>query len=63
MLIGDEGTGESEISKYFTEFWDKINERKNINDIDEDNDGIFYCECTEDLKCSDLIGNQYPLMN
>ena len=33
MLIGDEGTGESEISKYFTEYWDKINERKNIQYI------------------------------
>ena len=33
MFIGDEGTGESEISKYFTEYWDKINERKNIQYI------------------------------
>ena len=57
MIIGDEGTGKSQIAKYIAEYRDKINE---INDIDE---GIYYCQCTEDLKCSDLIGNQYPSLN
>ena len=55
MIIGDEGTGKSQIAKYIAEKYDKK------NDIEDD--GICYCECTEDLKCSDLIGNQYPSLN
>ena len=53
MITGDEGTGKSQIAKYYAEYRDKLN---NIND----DSGIYYCQCTEDLKCSDLIGNQYP---
>ena len=53
MITGDEGTGKSQIAKYYAEYRDKLN---GIND----DSGIYYCECTEDLKCSDLIGNQYP---
>ena len=53
MITGDEGTGKSQIAKYYAEYRDKL------NDINDDS-GIYYCECTEDLKCSDLIGNQYP---
>ena len=59
MIVGDEGTGKSQIAKYIAEYRDKLN--KNI--LDEEDDGIYYCECTEDLKCSDLIGNQYPSLN
>ena len=58
MIVGDEGTGKSQIAKYIAEFRDKQND---INYIDDD--GIYYCECTEELKCSDLIGNQYPSLN
>ena len=57
MIIGDEGTGKSQIAKFIAQERDKLN---GINDSDE---GICYCECTEELKCSDLIGNQYPLLN
>ena len=53
MITGDEGTGKSQIAKYYAEYRDKLN---GIND----DSGIYYCQCTEDLKCSDLIGNQYP---
>ena len=55
MIIGDEGTGKSQIAKYIAEYRDKF------NNVEED--GIYYCECTEELKCSDLIGNQYPSIN
>ena len=55
MIVGDEGTGKSQIAKYIAEDRDKISE----NNMD----GICYCQCTEDLKCSDLIGNQYPSLN
>ena len=54
LILGDEGTGKTQIAKYIAEYRDKIN---NNIDIGE---GIYYCQCTEDLKCSDLIGNQYP---
>ena len=57
LIIGDEGTGKSQIAKYIAEFRDK----KNNNNYDEE--GIYYCQCTEDIKCSDLIGNQYPSLN
>ena len=56
MIIGDEGTGKTQIAKYIAEYRDKKNY------INDDN-GIIFCECTEDLKCSDLIGNQYPSFN
>ena len=56
MIAGDEGTGKSQIAKYVAEFRDKKNE-------ENENNEIFYCQCTEDLKCSDLIGNQYPSLN
>ena len=59
MIIGDEGTGKSQISKYIAEYMDNQNKDK----VEIDDDGIYYCECTEDLKCSDLIGNQYPTLN
>ena len=59
MIVGDEGTGKSQIAKCIAEHRDKQN-----NLIGNENDeGIYYCECTEDLKCSDLIGNQYPTLN
>ena len=54
MIVGDEGAGKSQIAKYIAEYRDNLN---------KNNDGICYCECTEDLKCSDLIGNQYPSLN
>jgi MoxR-like ATPase len=56
MIIGDEGTGKSQIAKFIAEARDKLNDKN-------DDDGIYYCICTEDLKCSDLIGNQYPSIN
>ena len=59
MIIGDEGTGKTQIAKYFAEYYDKLNDNF---DYEYDN-GIYYCECTEELKCSDLIGNQYPSFN
>ena len=58
MIVGDEGTGKTYLAKCIAEYRDKFN--KNIEEVDE---GIYYCECTEDLKCSDLIGNQYPSLN
>ena len=58
MIIGDEDTGKTYLAKYLAEHRDKLN--KNNLKYDE---GIYYCECTEDLKCSDLIGNQYPSLN
>ena len=58
MIVGDEGTGKTYLAKCIAEYRDKLN--KNIEEVDE---GIYYCECTEDLKCSDLIGNQYPSLN
>ena len=57
MIAGDEGTGKSQVAKYIAEYMDKLNHNDN-----EDSD-IYYCQCTEDLKCSDLIGNQKPFLN
>ena len=39
MIVGDEGTGKTQIAKYIAEYRDKINNK-------EDDDGIIYCECT-----------------
>ena len=58
MVVGDEGTGKTYLAKYLAEYRDKLTK----NEIEYD-EGIYYCECTEDLKCSDLIGNQYPSLN
>ena len=58
MIVGEEGTGKSQLAKYIAEDRDTNYCSNNTND-----DGIYYCECTEELKCSDLIGNQYPSLN
>ena len=57
MITGDEETGKSQIARYIAE------ERDKKNDENFEKEGIYYCQCTEDLKCSDLIGNQYPSLN
>ena len=60
IIAGDEGTGKTQIAKYIaTEYQNKFYEDKDKSNDDE----FYYCECTEDLKCSDLIGNQYPSLN
>ena len=60
IIAGDEGTGKSQIAKYIAiEYQKKLNNSNN-NNTDEE---FYYCECTEELKCSDLIGNQYPSLN
>ena len=61
IIAGDEGTGKSQIAKYIAiEYQNKL--KNNINNNKNDQ-AFYYCECTEDLKCSDLIGNQYPSLN
>ena len=61
IIAGDEGTGKSQIAKYIaTEYQNNLNNNIATNNKDEE---FYYCECTEDLKCSDLIGNQYPSLN
>ena len=59
IITGDEGTGKSQIAKYIAIEYQKefCNNNKN------NNEPFYYCECTEDLKVSDLIGNQYPSFN
>ena len=60
IIAGDEGTGKSQIAKYIaSEYQNKS--KKNDDKINDEE--FYYCECTEDLKCSDLIGNQYPSLN
>lgn len=62
MIIGDEGTHKSQIAKYISEYGDKINNDNEVNH-NSNNEGIYYCKYTEDLKFSDFIGNQYLILN
>ena len=50
IISGNEGTGKTQLALWFAEWYIK---EKNI-----EKSNIFYCLCTEELKCSDLIGRQ-----
>ena len=52
IISGKEGSGKTQLALWFSEWYSK---ERNIN-----KDNIFYCLCTEELKCSDLIGRQSP---
>ena len=52
IISGNEGSGKTQLALWFAEWYKK---EKKI-----EKEYIFYCLCTEELKCSDLIGRQYP---
>ena len=52
IISGNEGTGKTQLALWFAEWYGKEKNIKNTN--------IFYCLCTEELKCPDLIGRQSP---
>lgn len=52
IISGNEGSGKTQLALWFAEWY--IKEKK----LDKSN--IFYCLCTEELKCSDLIGKYCP---
>ena len=52
IISGKEGVGKTQLALWFAEWYTK---EKNIN-----KKNIAYCLCTEELRCSDLIGRQNP---
>ena len=52
IISGNEGTGKTQLALWFAEWYGKERNIKKSN--------IFYCLCTEELKCPDLIGRQSP---
>ena len=55
IISGIDGTGKTQLALWFAEWFGK---EKQIN-----KSNIFYCLCTDELKCSDLIGRQSPTNN
>ncbi|KAH0800171.1 Dynein heavy chain, cytoplasmic [Histomonas meleagridis] len=53
ILTGLKGCGKTQLAKWVSEWYDK--KHKNQNKEEE-----FFCICTEETKCSDLIGKQKP---
>ena len=52
IISGNEGTGKTQLALWFAEWYGNEKKIKKSN--------IFYCLCTEELKCPDLIGRQSP---
>jgi MoxR-like ATPase len=52
IISGNEGSGKTQLALWFAEWYSKERNIKKNN--------IFYCLCTEELKCPDLIGRQSP---
>ena len=52
IISGNEGSGKTQLALWFAEWYSKEKDIKKSN--------IFYCLCTEELKCPDLIGRQSP---
>ena len=52
IISGNEGSGKTQLALWVAEWY--IGQ----NNLDKSN--IFYCLCTEELKCPDLIGRQSP---
>ena len=55
IISGKEETGKTQLALWMAEWYIEKNK------IDKSN--IFYCLCTEELKCPDLIGRQSPTNN
>ena len=55
IISGNEGSGKTQLALWFAEWYSK---EKNIQ-----KENIFYCLCTEELKCQDLIGSESPTNN
>ena len=52
IISGNDGTGKTQLALWFAEWFVKEKQIENSN--------IFYCLCTDELKCPDLIGRQSP---
>ena len=52
IISGEEDNGKTQLALWFGEWYIK---EKNL-----DKSNIFYCLCTDELKCQDLIGKQIP---
>jgi len=54
ILAGAEGTGITQIARWISQYYDQENEEN------EDSSSQYFCVCTEEIKCADLIGRQKP---
>ena len=52
IISGNEGSGKTQLAFWFAEWF--------IKEKFMDKSNIFYCICTEELKCSDIIGKYSP---
>ena len=53
IITGKEGNGKTQLAKWISEYWNNKNNEK------ENDDDIYFCVCTENLTCRDIIGGQY----
>ncbi len=52
IITGKEGNGKTQLAKWISEYW---NNKNNENEEDD----IYFCVCTENFTCRDIIGWQY----
>ena len=54
IITGKEGNGKTKVAKLISNYWNKIKEKEENN---------YYCVCSENINCSDLIGKQMIVKN
>ncbi len=52
IIAGEEGVGKTQLAKWISKYW---NQKYNNNEKEENE---FFCICTENITCADLIGKQ-----
>ena len=52
IIIGEEGIGKTQLAKWISKYWNTNN--SSTNEKNEE----FFCICTENISCADLIGKQ-----
>ena len=61
IISGNEGAGKTSLALWFAEWY--VKEKNGKEEKNDEESKIFYCLCTEELKCPDLIGRQSPTNN
>ena len=57
IITGKEGNGKTQIAKWISEYWNQKKIKNKDNNENED-DYEYFCVCTENITCWDIIGRQ-----
>ena len=57
IITGKEGNGKTQIAKWISEYWNQ-KKIKNKDNNEIENDYEYFCVCTENITCWDIIGRQ-----